>query len=70
MQMGKDQKIDAVFHDIRRMLRALDLFSKETVVGVVDRLAAKCLVPRKALGALVKSMEAEDAEARFLFSEG
>lgn len=155
--MDKDQKIEAVFHDIRRIVRALELFSKEvdvrfhltapqlwalwelgkdgplslkdlsariqlhpsTVVGVVDRLEAKGLVARKtdtvdrrrvklsltaagralrkksphpaqgrlliklqemgdkqvsdihkALGTLVKAMEAQDVEARFFFSEG
>lgn len=154
--MGKDQEIEAIFHDIRRVVRALELFSKEvdvrfrltapqlwalwelgkdgplslkdlsariqlhpsTVVGVVDRLEAKGLVVRKtdaedrrrlklsltaagralrkkaphpaqgrlllklqemgekqvstlhkALGTLVKAMEAEDVEARFFFSE-
>jgi DNA-binding MarR family transcriptional regulator len=155
--MDKEQKIEALFHDIRRIVRALELFSKEvdvrfhltapqlwalwelgkdgplslkdlsariqlhpsTVVGVVDRLEAKGLVTRKtdsvdrrrvklsltaagralrkkaphpaqgrlliklqemndkqvtdihkALGTLVKAMEAEDVEARFFFSEG
>lgn len=30
--MDKDQKIEAIFHDIRRIVRALELFSKEVDV--------------------------------------
>jgi DNA-binding MarR family transcriptional regulator len=30
--MDKDQKIEAIFHDIRRVVRALELFSKEVDV--------------------------------------
>ncbi len=32
IRMDKDQKIEAVFHDIRRIVRALELFSKEVDV--------------------------------------
>lgn len=32
ISMDKDQKIEAVFHDIRRIVRALELFSKEVDV--------------------------------------